>query len=72
METTANILDGAAKEAVFAEANDISQRTVARYRNQPDGLPFFVWAGEIYIPLQDAKAWLRSRVKRPNARRRAA
>lgn len=72
MEWTASILEGAAKESVFAAANNISQRTVARYRNQPDGLPFFIWGGEIYIPLEDAKVWLRSRVKRPNSRRRAA
>jgi hypothetical protein len=72
MESTTSILDGAAKEADFAQANNVSQRTVARYRNQSDGLPFFVWGGEVYIPLADAKEWLRSRVKRLNTRRRAA
>jgi len=71
MESMANILDGAARESDFAKANNVSPRTVARYRSQPDGLPFFMWGGEVFIPLREAKEWLQARVKRPNARRRA-
>lgn len=72
MDNTASILAGSAPEAKFAADNDISQRTVARYRNQPDGLPYFEFGGKIYIPLGEARTWLAAKVKRPNPRRKAA
>jgi hypothetical protein len=67
-----SILDGYQHEAVFAHANKISQRTVARYRNETDGLPHVEFGGKIYIPVAEAKAWLQARVKRPNPSRRKA
>jgi hypothetical protein len=67
-----SILDGSQPEKEFAQANNASQRTIARYRNQPDGLPYFEWCGRIYIPVEEARRWLESRVHRPNRRRVAA
>jgi hypothetical protein len=70
MDNTASILSGAAPEAKFASDNGISQRTVARYRNQTDGLPYFEFGGRVFIPIEEARAWLQARVKRPNPSRR--
>ncbi len=72
MDTTVNILEGYVLESQFAAGARISPRTSARYRNQPDGLPFLEFGGKIYIPLEGAREWVQSRVKHPNARRRAA
>ena len=72
MNTNVDILGGYVAEADFARAANISQRTVARYRNQPNGLPHLVWGGRILIPLEEARAWLAGQVRRPNQRRKAA
>ena len=56
-------------EAKFAEANGIHQRTAARYRNEPDGLPFVEFGGRIYIHLPRAREWLEARVRHLNPRR---
>jgi hypothetical protein len=50
----------------------ISQRTSARYRNAPDGLPYLELGGRILIPRAEAIEWLRARIRRPNPRRRPA
>ena len=56
-------------EAKFASENGIHQRTAARYRNEPDGLPFVEFGGKIYIHLPLAREWLEARVHRLNPRR---
>ncbi|MVT71069.1 hypothetical protein GPL21_39185 [Bradyrhizobium pachyrhizi] len=71
-QSSANILDGFVEEVRFAADNGISTRTLFRYRNSQDGLPFAEFGGRIYIPLNEAKAWLNNRIKRPNQRRRGA
>ena len=35
-------------EAKFASENGIHQRTAARYRNEPDGLPFVEFGGKLH------------------------
>lgn len=65
----ADILAGYAEQSTFANANRLSTRTVARYRNRPNGLPWLEFAGRVYIPLDEAAAWLREQVRRPNRRR---
>jgi hypothetical protein len=67
-----SILAGYIREDVFVADAEISKRTSARYRSQADGLPFLEFGGRIYIPIEPAREWLRSRVKRPNQRRKAA
>lgn len=67
-----SILAGYLTEQDFADGAKISVRTVARYRSMPDGLPYVEFGGRIYIPIEDAREWLRNRVKRPNPRRKAA
>ena len=65
----ADILAGYAEHNEFAKINNISPRTVARYRNRANGLPSVEFGGRIYIPLDEASAWLKSQIRRPNQRR---
>ncbi|OKO69391.1 hypothetical protein AC629_41235 [Bradyrhizobium sp. NAS80.1] len=67
-----SILDGYITEVDFAVEAKISSRTVARYRSQPDGLPYLEFGGRIYIPIDGAREWLKAKVKHPSAGRRAA
>jgi hypothetical protein len=65
------ILEGYVQQAQFAADNGISERTVKRYRDQPDGLPWVAFGGKVFIPILEAGEWLRRRVRHPNPRRRA-
>ena len=71
-QSQADILSGYAEQEEFAKINRISPRTVARYRNRPDGLPSVAFGGKVFIPIDEASAWLKSQVRRPNQRRRAS
>jgi hypothetical protein len=64
------LLDGYQFEGDFAVENHIERRTSARYRHEPDGMPFVEFGGKIYIHIEGAKKWLLRRQKRPNPRRR--
>jgi hypothetical protein len=55
------------KEAVWAEAHGISQRTASRYRAL--GLPYLTFGGFVWIPKREGSAWVASRIKRGNPRR---
>jgi hypothetical protein len=66
----AGILDGYATEEKFAADNHVSKRTVAEYRKRADGLPYTVWGGKVYIPVEQARQYLAARVERPNPSRR--
>jgi len=57
-------------EEVWAARHGITPRTAARYRNEPDGLPYLKWGGRVFIPTEQAAEYIRSRVKRRNPRRR--
>jgi hypothetical protein len=58
------------KEADWAEGHGISQRTAARYRHLPNGLPFLFFGGFVWIPRREGAAWIASRIQRRNPRRR--
>jgi hypothetical protein len=53
-------------ETEWSTRHNISQRTTARYRQLPSGLPFLVFGGRIYIPNREGDEWIRSRIRRPN------
>jgi hypothetical protein len=57
------------KEENWAEAHGISQRTVKRYRALPDGLPFLIFGGWVWIPKEAGREWIASRIQRRNPRR---
>jgi hypothetical protein len=68
MTTSGLILDrDYVKEGKFATANKIARRTVARMRQE--GLPYLMWAGEIYIHVPGARDYLRGRIKRRTRRK---
>jgi hypothetical protein len=63
------------KETDWAEGHGISQRTAARYRALPNGLPFLFFGGYVWIPKREGREWIASRIKRrrtPRQRRQAA
>jgi hypothetical protein len=66
-----NILDGFAPQGDFAKAHNVCERTVARYRKEPDGLPYMTFGGRIFIHVAGARGWLERRVRRPNPTRDA-
>lgn len=49
-----------------------SERTIARYENQPDGLPSVTIGGRKYYRIAAVRDWLTKRERRPNKRRVAA
>jgi hypothetical protein len=57
-------------EETWAPRFGITRRTSARYRNHPNGLPFILWGGIIYIHKKGGGEYIASRVKRRNPRRR--
>jgi hypothetical protein len=73
MSSTVSLLADFDPEDEFARANGpVSKKTVQRYRNEPNGLPFLTFGGKIWIgPRDEAREWLLRRVRRPNPRRKA-
>jgi hypothetical protein len=53
-------------EDQWAAERKVSPRTTARYRAQPNGLPFLIFGGRVYIPNREGDEWIRSRIRRPN------
>ena len=50
----------------WANERGVHLRTVDRYRQQPNGLPYLEFGGRIYIPRKEGDEWIRSRIRRPN------
>ena len=50
MSDSAKFLDLYAPEAAWAIEHNVSQRTVKRYRDAPDGLPYLVWEARSTSP----------------------
>jgi hypothetical protein len=69
MISTENLLSDYQLEDDFARANHVSSRTVARYRNQPDGLPYAIWGGKVLIHIPGARVWLAKKTHSRNVRR---
>jgi hypothetical protein len=64
-----DVLEGFLPEKDWAKAAGVTQRTTAKYRNEPNGLPYLDWAGKIWIPVKEGREWLLRRVRHPNRRR---
>jgi hypothetical protein len=56
----------------LAKALGVSVRTIARYEDQPDGLPCTVLGGKKRYRLASIYKWIEGREKRRNTRRKAA
>ena len=55
----------------FADEVDRDPRTVRRWLNQPDGLPYTRIGNRILIHIPTAREWLFSRMRHSNPRRAA-
>jgi hypothetical protein len=64
-----SILDGYDTRAQLAGELQCSERTIARYEQLPDGLPFVMVAGRKLYKRASTLAWLERREKKPNPRR---
>lgn len=53
-------------EDEFARDNDTTRATTRRYRKQPNGLPFAMFNGKVYIHVPSARDWLRKRMQQRN------
>jgi hypothetical protein len=71
MNEPVDILADFVLEDDFCKTADVSKRTLARYRGQPDGLPFLIFCNRVYIPIKEGREWLQAKIRRPNPRRRA-
>jgi hypothetical protein len=59
-----------AEDNLAAEPGSPSKRTLARYRAEADGLPYMMFRGRVYIPIDEGRAWLKRRIRRPNPLKR--
>jgi hypothetical protein len=64
-----DFLDDYADLEPFADQIKRHPRTVRRWCNQPDGLPYTKLGNRVLIHVPSAKEWLLKRVRRPNPRR---
>jgi hypothetical protein len=67
-----NILEGYARPEDFGRENRVSTKTLAKYRKQPDGLPYVMFANKVWIPVDRAREWLERRIKNPNPTKKRA
>jgi hypothetical protein len=69
--TKLRVLDDYLDLIPFAREVDRHPRTVRRWLDQPDGLPFSRIGNRILIHVPTAREWIFGRMCRPNARRSA-
>ena len=50
----------------------VTPRTIIRWQDQADGMPYVEMGGRVLYRRQSILAWIESRERRPNQRRRAA
>ena len=67
--TTADLLEGLISRADAARAAGCSERTLARYENEADGLPSIQWAGRRYYRIEAFRDFILKRERKPNPRR---
>jgi hypothetical protein len=63
-----DLLDGYLDLEPFAEIVNRHPRSVRRWTQEPDGLPFTKIGNRVLIHVETAKAWIFGRMRRPNAR----
>lgn len=64
------LLDDYLNRDQLAHELKVNPRTVMRWQNLPDGLPYLELGGRILYRRQSVMDWIASKERRPNARRR--
>jgi hypothetical protein len=67
-----NVLEDFIDLEPFAIQVNRDPRTVRRWMNQPDGLPFTRIGNRVLVHLPTAREWVLGRMRRPAVRRSAA
>ena len=67
-----DILSDYAEIEAFAAEVERSPRTVIRWMDAPNGLPFTKLGNRRLIHIPSARDWMLGRIRRPNPRRRGA
>ena len=65
-------LSGYLTKTALAKEFGVSTRTVDRWRNQPNGLPFTTAGATVLFNVVSVRKWLAKRERHPNKRRAAA
>ena len=68
---TNSLLDDFLDLEPFAKQVDRDPRTVRRWMDQPDGLPYTRIGNRILVHVPTAREWIFGRMRKPNARRAA-
>ena len=55
-------------DAELASRWHVTTRTLSRYENLPNGLPFWMIGGKKYRAVRESAEWLAARAQRPNPR----
>jgi hypothetical protein len=58
-------------DAELAKKWGCTQRTLTRYDNMTNGLPYVMLGGKKFRPAKACAEWLANQIKRPNPRRAA-
>ncbi len=66
---TGSLLDGYLTRAQLADELRCSERTIARYEQARDGLPYMIVAGRRFYQIETVKLWMQGRVVHPNPSR---
>jgi hypothetical protein len=53
----------------LADSMGVTEKTIWRYTNEPNGLPHLKLGGRIYIRTEAALKWIAAKEKKPNPRR---
>ena len=65
---TDDILSEYQSQAEAAREGRVSERTIARKRREPDGIPWMEWGGKVYVHRDGYRDYLARRIHR-NGRR---
>jgi hypothetical protein len=68
--STNNLLDGYIDIDAFAVQAKRDQRTIRRWMNEPDGLPYTSMGNRILIHVPTARLWLEARMQNPVKKKR--
>jgi hypothetical protein len=69
LDSQSDLLDGYLDLEPFAKIVGRHPRSVRRWTQEPDGLPFTKIGSRVLIHVETAKAWIFGRMRQPNARR---